>query len=147
MGLWGELLLAYGDMGEGLASLMDDLIGGLSSFGLGPIASWMGERVEGAVRALGFEPVDLSVMKPVLTDSGNVVARSGIPGASDVQGMLRSLTPGSTDPAAIAQAVGYELGEYLSSATFTLAEIPLPGGGSLPLTVSLRDVIAPVAGG
>lgn len=147
MGLWGELLLAYGDMGEGLTSLMDDLIGGLSSFGLGPIASWMGERVEGAVRALGFEPVDLSVMKPVLTDSGNVVARSGIPGASDVQGMLRSLTPGSTDPAAIAQAVGYELGEYLSSATFTLAEIPLPGGGSLPLTVSLRDVIAPVAGG
>ncbi|OUP07430.1 hypothetical protein [Collinsella sp. An2] len=147
MGLWGELLLGYGDLAAGLSSLMDDLVGGLSTFGMGPIASWLGERVEGAVRGLGFEPVDLSVRKPVLTDSGNVLARAGLPGASAAQDLLRSLTIGTTDPAAIARAIGYELGEYVASATITLAEIPLPGGGSLPLTVRLRDVIAPLTGG
>ena len=39
------------------------------------------------------------------------------------------------------QALSYEVGETLSGATFTLAEIPLPGGGSIPLTIQVQDLM------
>lgn len=141
MGLWGSLLVSYGNLGEGLAALMDELLGGLSSLGMGPIATWLGGRIDGAVRALGFEPVDLSSMKPVLTDSENVLSRSDIPTLADAQGVLRSMPLGTTDPEALLAAAGYEVGEHLASTTFTIAEIPLPGDRSIPLTIRLRDLI------
>ncbi|MBM6682727.1 hypothetical protein [Collinsella intestinalis] len=141
MGLWGRLLVTYGNAADGLAGVMDDLLGGLSSLGMGSIASWLSNQVSGAVHALGLEPVDLTLMKPVLTDSANVIARSGSSGLSDVQSALRSLPVGSTDPAAMMQALSYEVGETLSGATFTLAEIPLPGGGSIPLTIQVQDLM------
>lgn len=147
MGLWGALLVSYGDMSDGLSSLMDELLGGLSSFGLGPVAQWLGDRIDEAVRALGFEPVDLSSLKPVLIDSAYVLAHADMPALADTQDLLRSIPLGTTDPAALLQALDYETGEYLSSATFTIAEIPLPGGGVIPLTVRLEDVAGLVGGG
>ena len=39
------------------------------------------------------------------------------------------------------QAAGYQVGERIAAAEFTLAEIPLPLGGSIPLTIRLRDVV------
>lgn len=147
MGLWGKLLIAYGDVAEGLSQLMDDLLGGLSMFGLGPLATWMGDRIDGAVSALGFEPVDLSSMKPVLTDSANVLAHADVPGLSDAQELLRSLPVGSTDPAALLEALEYDVGERLLDTTITIAEIPLPGGVTIPLTVRVGDVVGIVGGG
>lgn len=147
MDLWGNLLISYGDMGEGLGSLADELLGGLGNLGAGPIASWLSNRIDGAVRGLGLEPVDLSLRKPVLTDSANVLSSSGMEGALDAQEMLRSIPAGSSDPVALMQAVGYEVGEYLSSLEFTVAEIPLPGGGAIPLTVRLRDLAGALGGG
>lgn len=141
MGLWGKLLLAYGDIAEWLGSLMDDLLGGLKSFGLSPLATWLGDRIDGAVRALGFEPVDLSSLKPVLTDSANVTAHADIPGLQDVQSLLRSLPVESEDPAALLEALEYSVGEQLEDETLTIAEIPLPGGATIPLTVRVRDVL------
>lgn len=140
MGLWGDLLISYGELGEGLDSLMDELLGGLDALGGGEISSWLGERIDGAIRGLGFEAIDLSARKPVLTDSSNVIAASGMTGLADTQGLLRSIPLGATDPAALMQAVGYEVGAYLSSVEFTIAEIPLPSGVSIPLTVRLRDL-------
>lgn len=147
MGLWGKLLIAYGDVAEGLSQLMDDLLGGLSMLGLGPLATWMGNRIDGAVSALGFEPVDLSSMKPVLTDSANVLAHADVPGLSDAQELLRSLPVGSTDPAALLEALEYDVGERLLDTTITIAEIPLPGGVTIPLTVRVGDVVGIVGGG
>ncbi len=141
MELWGALLMSYGDVSEGLGEAMDGLLGTLDGFGLGPVATWLSDRVDAVVRGLGFEPVDLRVMKPVLTDSGNVLARTGGTGISDLQEALRSLPVGSTDPEAILEAVGYAIEERLSEATFTIAEIPLPGGGSIPLTITLGELL------
>lgn len=140
MGLWGDLLIAYGDMGDGLGSIVDSLLGGLDTLGAGTLASWMSDRIEGVVKGLGFEPVDLSCRKPVLTDSANVLARSDVAGLGDIQGALRSIPLGATDPGAILQAAGYEVGERIYATEFTLASIPLPGGGSIPLTIRLGDL-------
>ena len=140
MGLWGDLLISYGDLGEGLGDVMDGLLGGLDALGAGPLASWLSGRISGVVRGLGFEPVDLSCKKPVLTDSSNVIAQSDVAGLGDLQSALRSIPLGSTDPGAILQAAGYAVGERIYATEFTLASIPLPGGGSIPLTIRLGDL-------
>lgn len=145
MKLWGRLLVSYGDVSAGLDELMDDLIGGLKPLGMGPVATWLGDAVHASVTGLGLEAVDLRLKKPVLTDSARVLAHADDGGLADIQDKLRSLPVGTTDPAALLQALGYRVDEYLSQATFTLAEIPLPGGGSVPLTIRLRD-IASLAG-
>ena len=141
MGLWGEILMSYEDLSEGLGSLFGKLTDGLELLGMGPVATWFEECVDGAIKGLGFEPVDLDLMKPVLVDTGRILKRSGASGASGVLGLLRSLPIGSTDPATMLGALGYEVGEHISEMTFTIAEIPLPGGGSIPLTIRLRDVL------
>lgn len=147
MGLWGKLLISYGDVHEGLSGISERLLEGLAPFGLGPIATWIGERVDGAVSALDIAPVDLSLKKPVLTDSANVLARSDVPALVRAQDLLRSIPLGTADPGAIVQAIGYEIESYIDEAVFTLAEIPLPGGGSIPLTIRLRDVATALGGG
>ena len=139
MDLWGSLLTSYGDMAEGLSSKFDELAG--SGGPTGAVGSWLKERLSGVVHALGLEPVDLSLRKPVLTDSANVIAHADVPAVAKVQETLRSIPVGTADPAAIAQALGYQLSEYVSQQEFTLAEISLPGGGSIPLTIRLRDLI------
>lgn len=145
MDLWGDLLVSYGDAAEGLGGVTDGLLEGLDSIGAGPVARWLGDRIAGVMKGLGLEPVDLSLRKPVLTDTSRVLSRSGADGLASVQDMLRSIPAGATDPAAILEAVGYEVGNYLTSLEFTVAEIPLPTGGSIPLTIRLRDLVG--AGG
>lgn len=140
MDLWGDLLISYGDLGKGLGDAMDELLGGLDSLGAGPLATWMSGRISGVVRGLGFEPVDLSCKKPVLTDSANVLAKSDVTALGDLQTALRSIPLGSMDPAAILQAAGYAVGEQIYATEFTLASIPLPGGGNIPLTIRLGDL-------
>lgn len=145
MDLWGDLLVSYGDAAEGLGGVTDGLLEGLDSIGAGPVARWLGDRITGVMKGLGLEPVDLSLRKPVLTDTSRVLSRSGADGLASVQDMLRSIPAGATDPAAILEAVGYEVGNYLTGLEFTVAEIPLPTGGSIPLTIRLRDLVG--AGG
>lgn len=140
MDLWGKLLVSYGDIAEGASNAMDSLFGGMDSLGAGPVATWLGDALKAAVTGLGFEPVDLSLKKPVLTDSKNVIAHTDVPGIADVQNHLRSLAVGTTDPGALLQAFGYQVDEYIAEATFTLAEIPLPGGRKIPLTIRLKDL-------
>ena len=147
MDLWGRLLVSYGNLSDSLGDMMDDLLGGLKTLGGGPIADWLSRRIDGAVRGLGLEAVDLRLRKPVLTDSANVIARADTARLQDAQQMLRSLPVGTTDPGAMLQALGYEVGERLMTTEFTIAEIPLPGGGSIPLTVRLRDLSGIFGGG
>lgn len=146
MDLWGRLLVSYGDLSQGLSDMADDLLGSLDGMGAGPIASWLRDRLGDAVHALDLEPVDLRLKKPVLTDTSNVIARSGMASLGDAQGLLRSIPLGTTDPGALLQAVGYQVGDYIASAEFTIAEIPLPAGGSIPLTIRLRDVLGTSGG-
>lgn len=147
MDLWGKLLLSYGDMSEGLNELTDSLVGKLDSFGMGPVANWLKQRIQGTIQSLGFDAVDLRLRKPVLTNTSNVFSASGSTGISNIQEKLRSIPANSSDPRAILEALGYAVREYIGSLEFTVAQIPLPDGKSIPLTIRLRDVAGGVLGG
>ena len=140
MDLWGRLLVSYGDAAAGVDELMSELLGGLDGLGGGAVAEWLADRLEGIVGALGFEPADLRLKKPVLTNSSNVLEAGGAGSVADVQDKLRDLPIGTTDPDALLRALGYQAGEEILATEVTIAEIPIPGLGSVPLTVRLRDI-------
>ena len=87
--------------------------------------------------------------KPVLTDSANVIKSPGsdIAGLSQAQDKLRSIPLGVTDPKALCEALEYQVERTISGTVFTLAEIPLPGGGSIPLTVDVATLVGALGGG
>lgn len=141
LGAWGELLLAYGNAGERVGSALDDLLGQSGGQDGETVGGWLEERIHGALEGLGLEPVNLSLRKPVLTDSANIIQRGDVGSLESLQQKLRSIAPSSSDPAAILQAVGYEVENALLSTEVVVAEIPLPQGGSIPLTVRLGDIV------
>lgn len=151
MDVWGRLLVGYGDIQGSADELMDETIKGLGgvSGALGSIASWLGDTVSASVAALGLEPCDLRLRKPVLTDSANVIKSPGsdIAGLSQAQDKLRSIPLGVTDPKALCEALEYQVERTISGTVFTLAEIPLPGGGSIPLTVDVATLVGALGGG
>lgn len=151
MDVWGRLLVGYGDIQGSADELMGEMIDGLGggSGALGSIASWLGDTVSASVAALGLEPCDLRLRKPVLTDTANVIKSPGsdITGLSKVQDKLRSIPLGVTDPKALCEALEYQVERTISGAVFTLAEIPLPGGGSIPLTVDVATLAGALSGG
>lgn len=151
MDVWGRLLVGYGDIQGSADELMDEMIKGLGggSGALGSIASWLGDTVSASVAALGLEPCDLRLRKPVLTDSANVIKSPGsdIVGLSQAQDRLRSIPLGVTDPKALCEALEYQVERTISGTVFTLAEIPLPGGGSIPLTVDVATLVGALGGG
>ena len=151
MDVWGRLLVGYGDIQGAADELMGELIGSLGggSGALGSIASWLGDTVSSSVAALGLEPCDLRLRKPVLTDTANVIKSPGsdIAGISKAQDALRKIPLGVTDPKALCEALEYHVERTISGAVFTLAEIPLPGGGSIPLTVDVATLAGAFGGG
>lgn len=151
MDVWGRLLVGYGDIQGAADELMGELIDGLGGDGgaLGSIASWFGDTVSASVAALGLEPCDLRLRKPVLTDSANVIKSPGsdIANLSKAQDNLRSMPLGVTDPKALCEALDYQVERTIGDVVFTLAEIPLPGGGSIPLTVDVATLAGALGGG
>ena len=151
MDVWGRLLVGYGDIQGSADELMDEMIGDLGggSGALSSIASWLGDTVSASVAALGLEPCDLCLRKPVLTDTANVIKSPGsdITGLSNAQDKLRSIPLGVTDPKALCEALEYQVERTISGTVFTLAEIPLPGGGSIPLTVDVATLAGALGGG
>lgn len=151
MDVWGRLLVGYGDIQGSADELMDEMIKGLGggSGALGSIASWLGDTVSASVAALGLEPCDLRLRKPVLTDSANIIKSPGsdIAGLSQAQDKLRSIPLGVTDPKALCEALEYQVERTISGTVFTLAEIPLPGGGPIPLTVDVATLVGALGGG
>lgn len=139
--LWGKLLVSYGDAGRGLEEAFDELMQGLDSQGLGSVGSWLGDRLTGVVRALDMQPVDMRPRKPVLVDSSDVLARSDVPALVDGQTALRELSKVDLDFEGMARAVGYDLGERMTSLEIILAEVRLPSGRVVPITLRVRDLL------
>ena len=140
MSAWGGLLVSYGDGYRAFAETMDSAFKGLSALGMGNVSSWLKDALEGAVELTALQPADLSVKKPVLVNSVDVMNRAGV----DWYGAVRALVMAvqSVDAAAGPQEVLGALGVFVESLTgsdrLTVAEFSIPGTDlTIPLELDL----------
>lgn len=145
--LWGTLLHGYGAGAQGLEQAAAHALESVEGTGLGTAASWLRSKVAAIVRDAGFEPADLRLRKPVLTNSQNVLGQSGNTTLADVRALVERL-PDSSDPASLAQAFGLSVSDGLGEGLFEVAELPIPGTSlSIPLTLDAGQLLGVMSGG
>lgn len=139
--LWGGLLVGYGAAADGLSSAADAAVSALEGVPGGSAAAWLQDRVCDVVRTAGFEPADLRLRKPVLTSSQNVLDKAGLDAAGTARRLV-GLLPDSGSPEELARSLGQEVVNELGDATFTVAELPIPGTDlTVPLTLDVGDLL------
>ena len=138
--LWGGLLRGYGSAADGISSAAESALDAVG--GGGPVASWLKKRLGQIIKAAGFEPADLRLRKPVLTNTQNVLDQGGYGHVATVRELIGKL-PTSGDPALLARALGQEISNELGDGgKFTVAEITIPGTSiTVPLTLDLGALL------
>lgn len=138
--LWGSLLVgygsAYGSVSQAANKFFDD-IGGV--FGE-KVASWMRRKVKDVVLKAGFEPSDMRLRKPVLTNTQHILDRAGVTKTAEVRSFIQSLPH---DQRGIIKTCRSKLVSLMGeNGKVTIAEIPIPGmeGASIPLTIDLSTL-------
>lgn len=139
--LWGQLLAAYGSAAEGLSSAAEQALGGIEGVEGGGVADWLRGAISDVIRTAGLEPTDLRLRKPVLTNSQNVLDQAGLEGVGTARELVGRL-PDTTDPVALARALGQQVVNELGGGSFTVAELPVPGTDlTIPLTLDVGEFL------
>ena len=90
------------------------------------------------MRDVGFEPVDMRLRKPVLTNTQDVLDQSGFEQLSTVRTLVRALPASGTSAEDFARSLGYWLSDE-TGGELTVAELTIPGTDvSIPLTIDLE---------
>lgn len=137
-GLWGRLLSAYSSVGESIGAIIGDAFDALDGvFGLG---SWLKQRLDEIVDATGLAPGDMSLRKPVLVSSQDVLAADGIDAKGTIRQAVRSLV-GTDSYLEMARSLGVAVAIVTFGDKITIAEIPIPGTTlTIPLTIDLKSL-------
>lgn len=137
--LWGRLLVAYGSGHESVSSSVRELLGRIDGVAGSQFASGLGRRLGSIVEAVGFEPADMRLRKPVLVNSQTVLDKAGLWRGSEVRELVASLPADSQGQAMI----GIEqVRQRFGGKELTIAELPVPGTTiRIPLTVRLEDLM------
>lgn len=139
--LWSGILNTYASAYDGIASATDSILAKIDGIPGSSAASWLCSKIGDLVRAAGFEPADLRVRKPVLTNSQNVLDKAGVGNGATARQIVEVLGQ-CQDPSTFAHTLGVELQNKLDGQTFTLAEVPIPGTSiSFPITVDMGDFV------
>lgn len=138
MGLWGGLLVSYGSSYEGVGTSVGGFLDNVDGVFGGTVGAWLKHAVAECMDALGLEPADMRLRKPVLTSTGNVLGRAGVEPSGAVRDLIQAL-PSTGSAFDLAHALGiWVWDERRDGATITVAQIPIPGTGqSIPLTIDL----------
>lgn len=138
--LWGSLLVGYGSAYGSVADAGSGFLDGLDGVLGGSAGSWLKGKLKDVMHATGFEPVDMRLRKPVLTNTQDVFDQSGLEQLSSVRSMVARL-PESGSMTDFAQAMGVWLADEIGGSTFTIAELSIPGTDiSFPLTIDLSEL-------
>lgn len=138
--LWGSLLVSYGsaysdvaDAGSGFLDKVDGVLGGT-------VGSWLKGKLKDFMEATGFEPADMRLRKPVLTNSQDVLEQAGYDKGSQVRRLVQAL-PSAGSAADFAQAAELWLVDEMGGSEVTIAELPIPGTSiKIPLTIDLSEL-------
>lgn len=140
MELWGSLLVGYGsayggvaDAGSGFLDKLDGVLGG-------SVGSWLKGRLSDVLHGAGLDPVDMRLRKPALTNSQDVLEKSGFSQGPLVRKLLQAL-PEAGSVGDYVRALGLVLVDEVASEKFTVATIRVPGVGlEVPLTIDLSGL-------
>ncbi|MBP3884691.1 MAG: hypothetical protein J6D54_07125 [Olsenella sp.] len=139
-GLWGRLLVSYGSAYGSVSEAAGGFLDGVGDVFGEKVASWLRKKVSDVIDAAGFEPTDMRLRKPVLTNTQNVMDGYGGSQIAEVRNFVETLPE---DPDAVLAACRDKVRETLGQSDVTVAEIPVPGldGVSIPLTINLGDLM------
>ena len=136
-GLWGRLLVSYGNGFEGLSESVGSFFDGMDGLFGGTVGSWMRDRIMELVRSLGLQPADMRMRKPALVHTSKVLRSVGLEPTGKVRRLVQAL-PSHGSPLEIAHALGCWVWDEREGHEFTLVELPIPGTSvSIPLTIDL----------
>ena len=138
--LWGTLLMGYGSSYENVSSATDRMVESIGSLLGEKAASWLRGKLGQIVDSIGLEPCDLSVRKPVLVFSQQVLDKAGLTTLGQARRIVSQLPQSAQE--INAQAIVRILDE-LGYGTITIATLPIPGveGGGIPLTIDLDTLV------
>ena len=100
----------------------------------------MRRKVKDVVSKAGFEPSDMRLRKPVLTNSQHILDKAGATKTAEVRSFIQSLPH---DQRGIIRTCRSKLVSMMGDGgKVTIAEIPIPGmeGASIPLTIDLSTL-------
>ncbi len=139
--LWGRLLVgygsAYGSVGDAGGEFLDKLDGVLG----GSVGAWLKGKLADVMKAARLEPVDMRLKKPVLANTGDVLAKAGYDRASTVRSLIDTL-PESGDAGDYVRALGLWAIDEFGEEEYTVAELRVPGTElKIPLKVNVRKLV------
>lgn len=138
--LWGRLLVSYGSTVERPSDIAGDTFDSVDGGAGGKLSWWLRRRLAEVVAAAGLEPCDLSLRKPVLANSQDVLSQAGLDGLSTARDLIERL-PSGGGPEELAGALGQQLANEVGGTVVTVAELPIPGTSiTIPLTVDLAEL-------
>lgn len=154
MGAWNAMLYAYGDGQQALLSAVEDGLDGLPLLSESGLGAWAAGALEGAVEAVGLEPAEVDVLKPVTVNTAHIAQA----GSDEISVRYASLkqralsAPGSSADLFSSVVDGAERGAYdaLDAAAdgIVVAELELPVGGiKVPIRLALPPSVKSAAGG
>lgn len=139
--LWGNLLVgygsAYGSVSDAGGSFLDKLDGVLG----GSVGSWLKGKLADVMKASRLEPVDMSLKKPGLVNTGEVLAKAGYDRAATVRSLIDAL-PDTGSAGDYVRALGLWAVDEFGEEEFTVAELKVPGTElKIPLKVNVRKLV------
>lgn len=138
---WSGLLQAYATGQEALVDTVEEALGALPLVGAAGLGPWAADALRATLDTVGLQPAETAPLKPILAGSADVAAADG--GAWSVRYLALqedALSAGltTTEPfAALADRIEREAFDQLAGMEVQIAVIELPGGLSVPLTLTL----------
>lgn len=148
--MWSGLLFAYTKGSESLEQGVAEMLGGIPLMSESGLGSWAAGALSDTVEALGFAPVDLDAPKPVVVNSGHVLAADDSSFATGLLQIKQSyLSYAANDTgdllssavSALEMAALESIDEAETEIIIASIELFGEGGISIPLTVALPPAI------
>lgn len=140
MTTWGGLIASYGDGYEAFMGAARTSFERLSEMGMGRVSEWLKGALADAIELTGVRPADLSVKKPVLVNTSQVMEKAGNNWYGAARALVSSMysVPAGATPREILAAIGVFLESYQGSTVVTVAEFEIPGTGvTVPIEIDL----------
>ncbi|WP_322354679.1 hypothetical protein [Paratractidigestivibacter sp.] len=140
--LWGKLLVGYGSAYGSLAEAGDGLLDKLDGVLGGSVGSWLKGKLSEIMGATGLEPADMRLRKPVLANTGDVLAKAGYDRASTVRSLINAI-PDSGSASDYVRALGVWAVDTFAEDEYTVAELTVPGTKiKIPLKVDVKKLVS-----